>query len=311
MPNESLKIQTIHTKNLRWIDIVDPGATEVEWLRKNFKFLDLHYSSVAEHQQRPHLDQGMSYDFLVLLFPVYRRESQEIIPGEVDFFVCENHLITIHYGEIHTLKMLFNQLRTDSAYRNEYMHNGSGYLMYKVLESLFRRSYPILDHMNEDVAVIQTDIFHRGDIDLLSKISLMKRNIIEYRKMMKTHHFVLEKLAKLKKSYLHFVHSRLYYKDLIEYSANIWDILEALKETVDSLQETSQSLATHRLNKLTKTISLFSAILLPATLVAFIFATSVEGVPFREHPYGFWIVVGLMALSSLTMVFVFYKKKWF
>jgi magnesium transporter len=291
--------------------MIDPKESEVFWLRKNFKFLELHYEAVAEHQQRPHFDQGTGYDFMVLLFPVYHRENQEIIPGEVDFFVGENFLITVHYGEINTLKNLFDKVRTEAAARNCFMGQGSGYLLYKILEELFKRSYPILDHMSKDVNEIQTQIFHRGDIDLLSKISLMKRNVIEFRKMMKTHHYILEKLPKLKESYLHFPQSRVYYKDLLQYSSNIWDILEALKETADNLSDTSQSLATHRLNQLTRAISVFSAILLPATLVAFVFGISVESLPFKTHPYGFWIIIGLMFLSSLTTVFVFIKKKWF
>ena len=97
----------------------------------------------------------------------------------------------------------------------------------------------------------------------------------------------------------------------MESSNNIGDILEALKETVDTLAETSQSLASHRLNQITKMISIMSAIVIPATLTAFIFAVDVPGIPFQDHPHGFWIVAILMALSSLSMLAFFKAKKWF
>ena len=148
------------------------------------------------------------------------------------------------------------------------MQRGAGYLLYRVLEALFRRSYPILDHMNEDVNKIETVIFHKHGLDMLSKISVMKKNVIEFRRMMKTHRSVLDKLPYRKNDYLFFPQSKTYYRDLQEYSANIWDILETLKETMETLHETSQSLATHRLNHLTRAISIFSAVLLPATLIA-------------------------------------------
>lgn len=306
-----MNIQTIHIKNLRWIDIINPGSTEIQWLRDNFKFHDLHFQAVAEHQQRPHIDQGTGYDFLVLLFPVYQKGSQEILAGEVDFFVGENFLITAHYGDIHTLKILFDKIKGDAINREQFMQKGSGYLLYKILEALFRRSYPILDHMNEDVEWIEAKIFHQRDINMLSKIALMKKNIIEFRRMMKTHRYVLEKLPKRKVEYLTFPQSKLYYRDLLEYSSNIWDILETLKETAETLYDTSQSLATHRLNEITKVISIFSAIVLPATLTAFLFGIGVEGIPFRHHPYGFWIVAGLMALFSGLLLLIFKIKKWF
>ncbi len=304
-------IQTIHTKNLRWIDLVNPGGEETAWLRENFQFHELHFRAVAEHQQRPHIDHGEGYDFLVLLFPVYRKETQEIVAGEVDFFVGANFLITVHYGEIHTLRSFFANARDNSAFREHYATKGSGYLLYWLLENLFRRSYPILDHMNEDVTAIETRLFHGQDINLLSKIALMKKNVIEFRKMMKTHRYVLEKLPKRRTPYLAFPQSKLYYKDLLEYSANIWDILEALKETIDALHDTNQSLATHRLNEISRVISIFSAIVIPASLVAFLFGVGVEGIPFRHHPYGFWIVLGFMILASLVLIFIFKRKKWF
>ncbi len=305
-----MNIQTIHTKTLRWIDVVNPGEEELRWLRENFQFHELHYQAIAEHQQRPHIDQGAGYDFLVLLFPVYNRETQEIFPGEVDFLIGENFLLTAHYGEIHSLKALFTKIKDNPETRQIYLRKGSGYLLYKLLEALFRRSYPILDHINEDIEKIESYIFERHDLDLLSRIALMKKNIIEFRKMMKTHRYVLEKLPRRKTAYLSFPQSKLYYRDLLEYSSNIWDILEALKETVDTLQDTNQSLQTHRLNQITKIISIFSAILLPATLVAFLFGVGVEGIPFRHHPQGFWIVLTLMILSSLVLLLIFKGRKW-
>jgi len=303
--------QTIFTKNLRWVDITSPGAEDIEWLRANFRFHNLHLEALAEYQQRPHIDEGHGYDFMVLLFPVYDRQTQEIIIGEVDFFVSKNFIVTAHYGQINTLKNLFNETRGSADVRNLHMQKGSGFLLYKILEALFKRSYPILDHMNEDISEIEKGVFHRRGTDVLSQITLMKKNIIEFRKMMKTHRSVLEKLPKRTVEYLNFTQSKLYYRDLLEYYENIWDILEAQKETADTLAETYQSLASHRLNEITKTISIFSAIAIPATLVAFIFAVDVGGIPFRDHPWGFWIVAGFMVTASLTMLAIFKRKKWF
>jgi len=304
-------IQTIHTKNLRWIDIINPDFDELEWLRQNFRFHELHFKAVAEHQLRPHIDQAQNYDFLVLLFPVYDKKTQEIVTGEVDFFVGHNFLITAHYGQMYTLKNLFSRIKEDAEIRNVYMQRGPGFLLYKVLESLFRRSYPILDHMSQDVQKIESKLFRQTNVDMLYKTALMRKNVIEFRKMMKTHHSVLEKLPKRKKDYLIFPQSKVYYKDLWDYSQDIWDILEALKETVETLEQTNQALATYRLNQITKVISIFSAIVIPATLVAFLFGVSVEGVPFRDNPYGFWIVAGLMILASIILVAIFKIKKWF
>ena len=306
-----MRLRTIHTKKLRWIEIVNPGPEETTWLRDNFHFHALHFDAVAQKQQRPRLDTGEGYEFMVLLFPVYQNKTQEIVAGEVDFFVGTNFVITVHYGQMFTLKRLFEETQNDVAKRNKNMQSGPGFLLYRILESLFRRSYPILDYMSEDIEKIEKKIFRDMDIQMLSEISMMRKNIIEFRKMMKTHRYVLEKLPRANSEYLSFGQSKIYYKDLLDYSENIWDILEALKETAETLADTNQSLATHRLNQITKMISIFSAIALPATLVAFVFGIGVDGIPFRHHPYGFWIVTGIMTAGSAAVLIIFKHKKWF
>ena len=306
-----MNIKTIHTKNLLWIDVTNPAEQEIAWLKENYNFKSRHFRAVSEHQQRPHIDQGPGYHFIVLLFPIYNYKSQEISPGEVDFFIGERFLITIHYDEMYTLKKIFSDTKNNAEIREKNMSKTSGNLTYNILENLFRRSYPILDHMSKDIADIEDKIFHKAQTNMLPRIVLMKKNIIEFRTMMKTHRYVLEQLPKKKVSYLIFPQSKTYYRDLLEYSHNIWDVLEALKETVETLQDTYQTLATQRLNEMSKVMSIFSAIVIPATLVAFLFGVGVENIPFRDHPFGFWIIAGLMILSSISLLTIFKLKKWF
>ncbi len=306
-----MNARTIFTKNLRWIDIPEPTAEDIKWLEANFRFHQLHYEAVREKQQRPRLDAGRGYDFLVLLFPVYDQKNQEIVSGEVDFFISQNFVITVHYNQIHTINKIFAAIKNGAGVRAANMQKGSGFLLYKILEGLFQRSYPILDHMNEDIGAIEQGIFRDTGANMLSKIMLMKKNIIEFRKMMKTHRSVLEKLPKRTSEYFNFAQSKLYYRDLLEYYENIWDILEALKETADGLADTNQALVARRLGETTKIISVFSAIVIPATLVAFLFGVSVEGIPFRYNPHGFWLVAILMALASLITLWIFKRNKWF
>src|SRR3989338_10659347 len=135
-----MSVKTIHTKNLRWIDIARPEAEELRWVRENFKFNEIHFQELEHHQSRPHLDEGENYDYIVLLFPVYDKTSQEITAGEVDFFISDNFVLTAHYGDIHTLATVFDRVQADQKTREKFMQRGSGYLLSRVLESLFRRS---------------------------------------------------------------------------------------------------------------------------------------------------------------------------
>jgi magnesium transporter len=305
----SLKI--IHTKNLRWIDIINPGKEEIDYLKKNFDFHPLDYEDIIGNSEHTKIETHKDYNLIVLLFPVYNRETKEIHPGEVDFFVGKDYVITIHDGAMYTLIKLVNSAHTELASRQEFMSKNSGYLLYQILESLFRRSFPLLDHISKDMTEIERNVFKDLSLKMLEKISLMKRNIIDFRRIMKTHHLVIRRLIGKKDSYLIFPDSKSYYTNLLEHSENIWDILAIQKETIEALQDASTSLATNRLNQTTKIVTILSALFLPATFVVFMFGLKIKDLPFENNPHGFAIVMGISALSSIAMYLFFKKKKWF
>lgn len=306
-----MNVKVIHTKGLRWIDVVSPGEEEMEFLKTHFSFHPLHYADVGANAEHPKIESHADYHFIVLLFPVFNRDSRTIVRGEVDFFVGNDYLITIHDGSMHTMINMVKNVDQDSEKRHEFMSKNSGLLLYKILESLFKRSFPILDHMNRDMNVIEKHLFDDLSVKMLEEISLMKRNIIDFRRIMKTHHLILKRLMNRKDSYLTFPNSKFVYSELIEQAENIWDILAIQKETIEALQDANQSLATNRLNQVTKIMTVFSAIFLPATLVMFTFGLSLKHMPLFDNPDGFWIIVAIAASASLLTLIFFKFKKWF
>ncbi len=306
-----MSVKIIHTKNLRWIDVTKPDKADVEYLKKNFNFHPLDYQDIIGDSEHTKIETHLDYTLLVLLFPVYDRGSKEIRPGEVDFFVGKDYIVTVHDGSMYTLVKLVNSVHTEAESRKEHMSKNTGYLLHQILEALFKRSFPILDHISKDMTVIEKNIFHDLSVDMIEDISMMKRNIIDFRRIMKTHHLIIKRLMHKKEAYLNFTDSKNFYNNLLEHSENIWDILEIQKETIEALQDAHVSLAANRLNQTTKVVTVLSALFLPATFVIFVFSMHAPGLPFENRPNGGLIILGISLLSSLVMFFTFKAKKWF
>ena len=60
--------------DLKWINIVDAGKEEIEYLRKNFSFelMHLHASLAKNEAQRPMITDSNGYIFMVMHFPVFK-----------------------------------------------------------------------------------------------------------------------------------------------------------------------------------------------------------------------------------------------
>ena len=101
----------------------------------------------------------------------------------------------------------------------------------------------------------------------------------------------------------------LYFDDLVDKVEKIWGNLESMKDLVISLQETNESIISHKTNDVIKVLTIFSATMLPLTVLTGFYGMNVD-LPMGEHPVAYFLIIGGMAVISLTMLIFFKMKRW-
>ena len=86
-------------------------------------------------------------------------------------------------------------------------------------------------------------------------------------------------------------------------------MLENYKEVVEALESTNESLISHRQNDVLRILTVFSVIMLPLTLISGIFGMNVL-FPGEHTHTAFWVIVGLMIATIVSMVAFFKYKRW-
>lgn len=184
-------------------------------------------------------------------------------------------------------------------------------LLYEILNELFLSCFPMLNHINLDIDEIDNKMFARNEEQMVEEISVIKLNIINFRKIMQLHKTIIKKLIEKAPQFFSTAKLNIYFHNLISHTKEIWDNLENYKDTINALHETNESLISFKTNEIIKTLTIFSVIVLPMTLMASIFGmNTLDGMPFLEGNYGFEIILGLMLVVALTMAVFFKKKKW-
>lgn len=303
-------MQFIKTSQLTWYNIENPKADDIEYLRKNFNFHPLDLEDCLSSAQRPKLDEYPNYLFLILIFPVYNRNSHRIEPSEIDMFIARDYLITLHDKKLDPISKLFNECSISEITKTKYLLKGNGFLLYQILEKLFLYCFPILDHITKNIENIQKKIFLGKQREMVEEILINKQNIVNIRIYMKTQKNVLKKLKEKEEQFFALENLKIYFQNLIDYTENIWDILESQKDSIEAIEETNNALLSHRLNQIMKTLTVISVIMLPLGLIANLFGMNVK-YPFLEtFPYSFWLIFLLMIFLTGILFSVFKKKKW-
>ncbi|MCK5434284.1 MAG: magnesium transporter, partial [Dehalococcoidales bacterium] len=141
---KELNIRTITHGKLKWLNIEKPTARETEYLAQNYPFHPLDLDDCLSRIQRPKIDEYKDYLFLVLHFPVFNKEARVTTRSQVSVFIGENYLITVHKGELKPLVKLFRECQIDEESRQENFSQGSGYLLYRIVDRLVDYCLPIL-----------------------------------------------------------------------------------------------------------------------------------------------------------------------
>lgn len=301
-------MQTIETEKVKWIDLEQPNADDLLKITKEYNLHPLVVEEFTTPTLRPKAAQYDGSLYLAIHIPLFDTEEKTTFPAEVDIVLTKDALITSHDTSIFQLEELFKELKQDKQTRDSIMGKSSGYLLHQLLETLMESCFPKLDHIIEKLNNIEKEIFAGHEKDMVFEISLVKRDILNFRRTMKPQKTVFDSLAQREYSIIE-PELRPYFQDLIGTTVRVWNTLENLKETIESLEGTNNSLLSNKLDMTMKILTIFSAVLLPLTVYSNILAMSAK-IPYGDSPYGFWIHASIMILLALFTISVFKIKKW-
>jgi magnesium transporter len=294
---------------LTWVHLDSPRSEEAMALAERFGWHPLDVEDVLSKRQRPKVDEYDEYRFIVLQFPVYDKAVQRLNAGELDVFLGPDYLVTLPAVELLPVTRLFQRCVDDPELRESLFSNGSGYLLYHVLDDLFDYCFPILDKIGHKLDTVEDDIDEGRFEEIVRDISRVKQEIISYRKIIKPQRPTLRLLERHVERFLP-EDLELYFDDLVDASERIWDLLDNYKEVVEALEATNEAALSHRQNDVLRVLTVFSVLLLPLTLLASIFGMNVDFPGFGTAE-AFWLIIAAMVVIFAAVLAFFRWRRFF
>jgi magnesium transporter len=302
-------VEQIDFGGTRWINVERPGPAEESWLRENFEFHDLDYEDVRSHNQRPKADEYPDYLFIILHLPVFDKRVGRLNAAELDIFIGPDFLITLPNQPLQPIEYLFERCKSHEETREARMGQGTGYLLYTVLDDAFTSCFPMLRKIGLKLDSVEEDIFIAGrSREVVRDISNVKQEIINFRKVIRPQRATLRDLERIRTRYIA-EELDVYFDDIVDASERMWDMLENYKEIVEALEATNESVIAHNVNDVLRILAVFSVFFLPLTLIASVFGVNLR-VPGEESIAAFWVMVGVMAVTLAGMVTYFKRRGW-
>jgi magnesium transporter len=310
------RITELHGEGVTWLHLLAPTTDETQQLAARFGWHPLDVEDVLSRRQRPKVDvytgdetRSSGYLFTVLHFPVYDKTVGRLNAGELDAFIGQDYLVTLPAVELRPVTLLFRRAYESEEVRRQLLSRGSGRLFYEVLDDLYDYCFPILDKIGFKLEQIDEALGEdEGARDLVTDIHRVKQEIISYRKIIKPQRPTLRQLERQIERFLP-EELELYFDDIVDASERIWDLLDNYKEVVEALEDTNESLISHRQNDILYVLTIFLVVLTPLSFITGFFGMNVH-FPGYNSWGAFLAAIGFMLATVAGMLAFFRWKRW-
>ena len=304
-----MSLTKIEYNKSTWINISSPTMADIDFIRDNYpNHHPLALEDCLSRIERPKIDDYEDHLFIVMQFPIFDRSRRISRAAEVDFFIGRSYLITVHDGLLKPLNSLYTDCEENETARSRFMGRGSSTLLHAVIDRLVDYIFPILYKIDGQINQVENEIFESNTRTLVREISLIRRDIIALRRIIRPQIAIISNLEQRDRP---FIREELdeYFGDILDHMYKIRDIIQEDYEVIADLSETTDSLLSHRINEVMRVLTVMSVIMLPLTLLSGIFGMNVP-LPFDNSPYAFAGMMSFMAAIFFGLLIFFRYRGW-
>lgn len=292
-------------RHLTWIDLVNPSAPEVRAIMSEFDIDPVIAEELTSPSPKSKAEKRGHQLFLVLHFPTLRTLHSRP-EHEIDFVIGKDFLITTRYANIDPLHSFAKAFEVDSVLGRNHSEHG-GHLFVGMVKDLYRSLLLESDRLHERLDEIEERIFAGREKEMVAQISMAGRIIHDFRRTLEPHKLMLESLEPFGER-LFGVGFAYHMRAILGEHARVQHTLEHLREWLDELRETNNSLLTTKQNEIMKILTIMAFVTFPLALISSIFGMNTHYLPIVGLPGDFWVIIGLM-VALMSAFFIYFKSK--
>lgn len=287
-----------------WIGLLEPSEEELRKLQEHYGLHPLAVEDALKAHQHPKVDIYGDQLFVVAL--TARLEDQTIAYGETAIFVGPSHVITVRHGSARSHSTLRDHLEAAPSL----LAHGVDYVLHAIIDFIVDGYLPIGETIEEVVAAMEQyalDAFlGRAEIN---RIFNLRRELMRFQRVLGPMGEVANKLTHPNMPCID-PEATLYFRDVLDHIRRIETTVGGLREVLTSVFEVSNLLEQQRTGASTRQLAAWAAILAVPTAIAGIYGMNFENMPELKTAYGYFIVLGVIAVVCSVLYFRFKRTGW-
>ncbi|MBE0546154.1 MAG: magnesium and cobalt transport protein CorA [Rubrivivax sp.] len=287
-----------------WVALRDPSPQELDAMRREFDLHPLAVEDASHGHQRPKVDEYG--DTLFVVMQLIEFVGGELNVGEVAVFAGPNYVLSVRTGS----RQHFLGVRERCEREPQLLKQGSGYVLYALMDAVVDRYFPILELLQTELESIEERIFVRGATRLnIERLYALKRKLMQLEHAVSS---LLQFSGKLHGGRVPAVcaNTQPYFRDIGDHLSRIEASIDSIRETIGTVIMVNLSMVTIEEGEITKRLAAWAAIFAVATAFAGIWGMNFEVMPELKLRWGYPAALALIVGTSTYLWWRFRRSGW-
>jgi magnesium transporter len=287
-----------------WVDLADETPERITEVCGSFGVADRFVSDALAEASLPALEEHRDLVYVVL--NTFRAsEDGRLHASEIDLFIGVGFIISVHDGDIASTETLIERIGQGFELSAP---SPAGLVAYLAMLGS-KRFPPLIDGVEIALDSLE-ELAMSSNPRALNEVYALRRDLIVLRRVLGPQRQIYDELAEERSHPLIDEASRREFERVADYQSQVLESLDTARSLLGSVLETYRGAVADQTNEIVRVLTVFSAILLPLTLITGVYGMNFIDLPLADEPYGFWVTVGLMAILALGLWLYFSRRRF-
>jgi magnesium transporter len=299
--------ETRETAPVTWINVAGLHHLEVmEAIGQGFGIHPLLLEDILNTEQRPKIEQYDNYLYMILKLIRWHEESGAIETEQISIVLGGRFVLTFQEQEKDIFDPLRQRIRSG---KGRIRQQGADYLAYSLLDIVVDHYFLILEHLGEQVELLEDELVADPDAATLQRIHDLKREMLHLRRSVWPLREVISGLQR-GESALFQESTLIYLRDVYEHTIQVIDTIETYRDIVSGLLDIYLSSVSNKMNEVMKVLTIIATIFIPLTFLTGLYGMNFQYFPELQWRWAYPVLWLILITISGVMLAYFRRKGW-
>ena len=293
-----------------WINVDGLGDAEVLLkIGEYFKLHRLALEDVVNVNQRAKVENFDDHVYVVMRMLSFEGRLKS---KQFSMFIGSDYVLTFQEAQGDYFEPVRERLRLAQG---RVRGRNPDYLGYTLIDALIDSYFPIMERYDERLDILEQRVQEFDDKNALNDLHAVRKEMTALRRAVWPKREALNCLVRDPVPLIS-DKTRLYLRDCYDHTIQIIDMLENLREIASGLVDLYMSGVSNRMNEVMKVLTVIATIFIPLSFIAGLYgmnfdpAVSSWNMPELGWPFGYPLLLAIMAAVALGQLYLFRKKGW-